>query len=124
MRFLYGLIAALFLAFAAAQLNDPDPAAWVLLYSGTAVFYILFIFGMVFRPVLYIWVGISAIWALSLLPELYNWIVIGAPSIVSSMKAEEPWIEFTREFFGLSLNILAILFLLRQSRRYSLRKQD
>ena len=58
----------------------------------------------------------SVIWAAALAPEFIGWLRMGAPTIVGSMKAEAPWIEYTREFLGLSLAALACGFLLRKSK--------
>lgn len=45
------------------------------------------------------------------IPDIINWAHLGFPSIVGSMEAETPYIELTREFFGLVLCLLAMLFL-------------
>ena len=38
-RVLYLLLALVFLAFAALNLNDPDPVIWVLAYGSVAILY-------------------------------------------------------------------------------------
>jgi hypothetical protein len=42
---------------------------------------------------------------------------MGMPTIVGSMKAEEPHIELVREFGGLLLAVAALVYLLRVGRR-------
>lgn len=102
------LVALIFFLFAAVQYNDPDPFRWMMVYGGVAVVYVLAIFGKYNRPV--VWLGIAAIvvWMGLLLPDFWDWIKIGSPNIAGQMKAETPYIEFTREFFGLMLAGLAL----------------
>lgn len=96
-------LAVLFALFALVQYNDPDPASWMLLYSGVAVHFALAAAGRLYRPALWLWLAAAVVWALTLLPAFIDWINMGEPSIVDSMKAEQPWIELTREFLGLVL---------------------
>jgi hypothetical protein len=105
---LNSLVALIFLLFAAVQYNDPDPFRWMMVYGGVSVVYILAIFGKYNRPI--VWLGIAAIviWMGLLLPDFWNWVKIGSPNIAGQMKAETPYIEFTREFFGLMLAGLAL----------------
>ena len=42
-------------------------------------------------------------------PDIINWFKQGMPSIVESMKAESPHVEFVREFFGLLIMILSLV---------------
>lgn len=105
---LNSLVALIFLLFAAVQYNDPDPFRWMMVYGDVSVVYILAIFGKYNRPI--VWLGIAAIviWMGLLLPDFWNWVKIGSPNIAGQMKAETPYIEFTREFFGLMLAGLAL----------------
>ena len=50
----------------------------------------------------------------TILPEIFIWIKEGMPSIVQSMKAEIPTIEYTREFLGLFLSLLACVWVIRK----------
>ena len=95
------LLAVLFALFAAVQYNDPDPWRWILLYGGVSVFYMLSAAGRVYRPVIWGWLAWIIVWAGLLMPEFSGWIQMGSPSIVESMKADKPYIEFAREFLGL-----------------------
>lgn len=110
-------LAAVFAAFAVLQYNDPDPIQWILLYGGVAAHFAMSALGKMSRPAVWVWLAASAIWAATLLPDFINWIRMGEPSIVSSMKAEEPWIELTREFLGLVVAALGCLFLLFRKKR-------
>ena len=52
-----------------------------------------------------------------MIPDLIRWLRMGAPSITGSMHAETPYIELTREFFGLVICLLAMLFLLFRGKK-------
>lgn len=94
-------LAALFFLFAAVQYNDPDPVQWMLLYGGIATLYVLAALGRPNRPAT--WVGLAAAlsWAFTYVPDFWQWVQMGMPSIVETMKAETPYVELTREFLGL-----------------------
>jgi hypothetical protein len=112
----YLIIAFLLFVFAGVQWNDPDPTLWIILYGVTGVFFVMAYKNRYYRPAVLGWAMVSLLWALTLLPEFYHWVQMGAPSIVDKMKAEDPWIELTREFLGLVINLLACLYLVRQMR--------
>ena len=110
MKILNIVLAVLFVIFAVVQLNDPDPWAWVSLYllvAGVAGFAA---FGKYNRYVIWAGLAVSIIWLGILIPEFVRWVQMGMPSITESMKAEEPHIEYTREFLGLFLCIGLLVF--------------
>lgn len=102
----------LFILSAALQYNDPDPYIWMPLYLYGA-FMCWQAFRKRYEPFLYI-VGllVYAGYALFLLFDkdgVVSWAGDhNAENIVQSMKATTPWIEETREFFGLLLLIAAL----------------
>ncbi len=101
MKLLHYTLALLFLLFAAVQYNDPDPIQWMLLYGGVAVHFAMAARGRLYRPAVWLWLVAALLWAANLLPDFINWLRMGEPSIVSTMKAEKPWVELSREFLGL-----------------------
>ncbi len=103
MRILNLIFALIFTSFAALQYNDPDPWRWALMYGFVAAVCGFAAFGKTNRYVL--WAGIAAcgVWMAVWLPGFLNWAKMGSPNIAEQMKAETPYIEFTREFFGLLL---------------------
>ena len=117
MKWINLLIAILFAWFAYVQLNDPDPERWVAMYGSVAVLWALAAFNRYYLYVVYAVLVVSIFWMLSLFPDFVNWLQDGADSIVGSMKVEQPHIELTREFLGLVVVIVALLFLRRQARR-------
>ena len=102
-----------FVLFAALQYNDPDPYIWVSLYL-FAAFLCYQSLRKRHQPVLYIaGLSIYVLYALYLLFDktgVLNWMQEhDAENIAQSMKATKPWIEETREFFGLLIMIVVLL---------------
>jgi hypothetical protein len=104
----------LFVISAGLQYNDPDPYLWMPIYLFAAWLCFLAL-KKKFPPVLY-FLGIAgySVYAIFLLFEkdgVLNWLTEhNAENIAQSMKATRPWIEATREFFGL-LIIIAVLII-------------
>ena len=102
----------LFVVSAALQYNDPDPYVWIPIYLYGAVLCWLFFRGKYF-PRAY-WIGIIGFAAYATYyffaaDGVLDWIrVHHAENIAGTMKAETPWIEETREFFGLVI-LIAVL---------------
>lgn len=117
MRIVAILLAVLFALFAAVQLNDPDPLLWCAAYAAVAVLWALAAVGRYFRPFTAVLALVLTAWLFTLLPDFVDWLLMGTPSIVGSMKAEEPHIELVREFGGLMVAIAALLYLLRVARK-------
>jgi hypothetical protein len=102
----------LFIASAALQYNDPDPWLWMPIYLyGAAVCWMAL--GHRYKPHMYM-LGFCCygLYALILFFDqagVWSWMSgRHAGSIFGSMKAEELWIEQTREFFGLILLMTAL----------------
>jgi hypothetical protein len=114
MKALNLIFCLLFILSAALQYNDPDPYIWIPIYLyGAALCWLAF--NGKYYPVLYvIGIFIYSIYAVYLLFSehgVLDWIMEhDAESITGSMKAEKPWIEGAREFFGL-LILLAIMII-------------
>ena len=103
----------IFIVFAALQYNDPDPYVWMPIYLYGAVFCWL-AFRNQFYPKAYIFGSIvCAIYALYKAFDtngLIDWLTKhNAQNIAETMKAEKPWIEETREFFGLVIVISVLM---------------
>lgn len=101
----------LFLLSAGLQYNDPDPYVWMPIYlSGAYICYLgatdrhyhlLTVASILVYSsyAAYLAVDEDGVWSW--------WTEHEAESIVQGMKAGKPWIEETREFFGLLLLMLA-----------------
>jgi hypothetical protein len=112
-----------FIVFAALQYNDPDPYVWVPIYLYAAVLCWL-AFRNKFYPKAY-WLGIIvyAVYAVYKIFDkngLLDWIEVHhAENIAETMKAEKPWIEESREFFGLVILIGVLVIDLIYAKRKS-----
>ena len=102
-----------FVIFAVLQYNDPDPYIWIPIYLYAAILCGLAI-GNKFYPIAY-WIGIIVYGSYALYEffgrdGVLEWMQKHhAENIAHTMKAETPWIEETREFFGLVLLIAVLL---------------
>lgn len=109
-------LALVFALFAAVQYNDPDPLSWMSLYGSVSALFILAALGRSSRVATWLTLIAALVWAAALLPEFVAWLRMGAPTIVGTMKADKPWIEYTREFLGLVMAAIACVFLLRTNK--------
>lgn len=103
----------LFVFSALVQYNDPDPYIWVPLYLYGAVLCFMAV-RKNYKPSLFIsGIIVYTLYGLFLLFDkngVISWVKDhDAENIVQSMKATKPWIEETREFFGLLLLISALV---------------
>lgn len=101
-----------FLVFAWLNVNDNDSWLWVPIYLAASVFCGLAGFGMFF-PLSYLFlIGFYLIYAIILFfgeDGVRDWIVkYKRPSITETMQATKPYIEKTREFFGLLIIAAAL----------------
>jgi len=119
----------LFILFAALQYNDPDPYIWIPLYL-FAAFICYQAYKKIYTPALYI-VGFTVygLYALYLLLDktgVLNWATEHhGENIAETMKATKPWIEETREFFGLVILLVVLIinnvWLNKRSHRYAVK---
>ncbi|PWK77645.1 transmembrane family 220 protein [Mucilaginibacter oryzae] len=115
----------LFIIFAGLQYNDPDPYLWIPIYLYCAWFCYLAT-KKEFYPIGY-GVGIVifsgyAIYKVFDSNGLIDWFKFHhAESLVQTMKAEKPWVEEVREFFGLVICITVLginwIYAARQDRK-------
>jgi hypothetical protein len=103
----------MFLSSAALQYNDPDPWVWGAIYLVGALLCALALRGKIYPPLYWI-VGLLyasyAVWLFFSQDGVLNWLLQHqAENIAQSMKAEKPWIEATREFFGLMILLTTML---------------
>lgn len=94
-----------FIAFAYLNLNDVDPWLWVPIYMVAAICCGFAIFNK-FYPNVYLGaISFYLVYAAILFfsrDGVRDWIMkYKSPSLVESMQATKPYIEKTREFFGL-----------------------
>jgi hypothetical protein len=121
MKYFHGFLILLFILFAYFQWNDPDAVLWTIIYG-----YVALLTGLTFTRIQIKWLVIIGIFGYALgilfyVPDFINWINSGMPSIAGQMKAESAFIELVREFLGLLICLLAIIYLFVYN-RWRLRK--
>lgn len=117
MKILNIVLAVIFFSFIVVQYNDPDPIRWMAIYGIVTAVCALAAFGKYYKWLILLGLGISLVWMLTLLPDFINWIKMGEPDIVATMKAETPYVELTREFLGLVLCVVVLGFQYIMSRK-------
>ena len=102
-----------FILFAAVQYNDPDPYVWMPIYLYAAVLCWLAFRNKYFPGAYLLGIAVYAVYAIYKFFDqngVWDWITKHhEANIASTMKAEQPWIEETREFFGLLILIVVLL---------------
>src|SRR5688500_18288053 len=102
-----------FLVFAWFNLNDKDSWLWVPIYLAPALLCGLAAFGKFFPYIYLALIVIYLIYSLILFfakDWFRDWLMkYKTQSIVQSMQATKPYIEKTREFFGLLIAIAMLL---------------
>ncbi len=101
-----------FVIFAGLQYNDPDPYIWMPIYGYSAVLCAMAARGHFHRRAYVIGILVYLAYAVYLFftkDGVIDWVTQhDAANIAETMKAEKPWIEDTREFFGLFILIVVL----------------
>jgi len=113
MKFFNIFFCIVFILFAAVQYNDPDPYLWIPIYLYPALLSYLKLVQKPISKIAY-WAGFLVFGAYAIYKifdanGIIDWIKFhNASSIATTMKAEQPWVEESREFFGLVI-ILVVM---------------
>jgi general stress protein CsbA len=103
-----------FILFAAVQYNDPDPYVWMPIYLYTAILCWLAFRNKYFPGAYLLGIAVYTAYAIYKFFDqngVWDWMTKHhATNIAGTMKAEQPWIEETREFFGLVI-LIVVLFI-------------
>jgi len=117
------LFCILFLISAGLQYNDPDPYIWIPIYLYGAILCWFAFRGKFYPKACLFGIVIFTGYALYFFfteNGVLDWIQKhDAENIAASMKASTPWIEDTREFFGLVILIIVLLVNLIYAKRKS-----
>ena len=101
-----------FIVFAALQYNDPDPYLWVPIYLYATALCFQASRNKFYPKAYLIGIAVYAVYALYKVFDangLIDWIQLHhAENIAETMKAEKPWVEESREFFGLVILIVVL----------------
>jgi hypothetical protein len=103
MKYLSIFFALMFMAFAALQVNDPDPVLWILIYGVMAVVSVMGIFDYYNRKLLIGLAVLFSVYMIILFPGVSVWFQQDDKSVLFDdvLKMEYPYIEESREFLGL-----------------------
>jgi Transmembrane family 220, helix len=110
------IISTIFILFGLVQYNDPDWYIWMPAYFIVAVFFIKPDIAKKEAILLLPLIGFT-LWAMSYIPQFVFWIKNGTPTITGTMKAENPEVELMREYFGLIICILGLLYIRRKQKQ-------
>lgn len=112
MKYFNLILAALFLLFAAVQFNDaPDDIVfWVMVYAGIGIISAFGAFDKYNMISLALGFAVVVFELFRKFPTFAQWIGDGMPSIVGEMKAATPHIELAREYLGLCLCFIVLVF--------------
>jgi hypothetical protein len=106
----------LFLAFVLVQYNDPDPLRWMVIYGATALISLIAAVSRINFVIPALVALIALGWSLFLAPDVIGKVSI--PELFESVKMKTTAIELGREFGGLLIAAVWLLFL-----SFKLRKQ-
>lgn len=106
------LFCIIFIIFAGLQYNDPDPYIWMPIYLYSALLCYLAARKKYYPKAYFFGIAVYFVYAVYLFFDksgVINWAKDHqSESIVQTMKATKPWIEETREFFGLLILIIVL----------------
>jgi hypothetical protein len=105
----------IFTLFAVIQLNDPDPIHWFAIYGIVALISLIAIFKKISKLLIYflsiallVYAGYHFLYFIDYLK------IEDKKELFGEMVYEKPYLEGTREFFGLILATLSLLFQLKK----------
>jgi len=109
----------MFLSFAFVQINDPDPVIWILIYGAMAVLSVMAIFEFYRRKFLIGILILFVLYSLVYIPGFLEWCKQDNKALLFDdlAKMQYPYIEETREFLGLLICIIVLVFYLIRARK-------
>lgn len=112
MKILNIILAVIFLLFAIVQLNDTpgDILFWVLMYSFVAVVSAFAAFKKYNMWAILLGLAVVVYELFRKFPSIAQWFSDGMPSIVEEMQASSPYVELAREYLGLLLCLIVLVF--------------
>jgi hypothetical protein len=98
------------------QLNDPDPAYWVVTYALTGVCAQGPRLAKLLRPAVWATTGLVLVGLLQSLPGFIQFISSGDWYLLTgTMSKSQPQIEFAREFIGLLFCLMCLVIMIIQN---------
>ncbi len=105
------ITSALFGLFAYFQLNDPDPVLWVTIYGSVFLVSFLRLIDIYYsRRIIWILMVLLIVYASVYIPSILEYLTQpNKEELFGAMYKEKPYIEESREFFGLLIAIIGLL---------------
>ena len=113
--FANGLMLVMFVFSAVVQVNDPDPVAWIAIYTAAAMVCALVLAGRQRWWVAAIVGAVALVWAATLSPRVIG--IVPFTSMFEKFEMKDIHIEESREMYGLSIVaawMLVVALVLRQ----------
>ena len=111
LRVVHTIVAILFLIMAAIQLNDPDPAYWITVYAVVAAVPAGRFFGRRLSRTSLVAAGMVLAGLLISVPGFVDYLASGDyAAIGGNMMAEKAYVEPAREFLGLLIAAVVLVF--------------
>jgi len=106
------VLAVIFFIFASLQLNDTpgDVWFWVLIYSYVGFISLFAAFRKYNMWTIVLGLAVVVYELFRKFPSIAQWISDGMPSIVGEMEASTPYIELAREYLGLCICFVALIY--------------
>jgi hypothetical protein len=105
----------LFLLFALVQLNDPDPIIWVTIYGIIALICLIANFKKIPEVLLWVFIVGLTLYSASYFSYFIDWFNIDhKEELFGKMVYEKPYLEGTREFLGLLIAAIAMVYQLKR----------
>jgi hypothetical protein len=121
MKILNFILAIIFIVFAFVQINDPDPILWILIYGAMAVLCILAMFNIFPKNVILVLAIVYIAYSLYYIPGVKEWLHQDDKTQLfdNVAKMEHPFIEESREFLGLWICIIVLIFYYMRARKFA-----
>ena len=102
----------MFLVFAFVQVNDPDPVIWILIYGAMAVISIMAIFEFYPKKVIIGLLVVYTLYSFVYIPGVLEWLREDNKALLFDdlAKMQYAYIEEAREFLGLLICIIVLVF--------------
>jgi hypothetical protein len=112
MKVLNFILAVMFLFFAFLQVDDPDPLIWIVIYGSMAVLAVLAMFNVYNKNITLVLLVLYVAYSLVFVNGLTEWFSKEdkAELFDDVAKMQHPYIEETREFMGLWICIIVLIF--------------
>lgn len=119
MRITNFVLAIMFLVFAFLQVNDPDPVLWILIYGAMALVCIMAMYHVYYKSLLLVLAAGYSVYCVILFPGVQTWLQQENLSILfdEGMKMQYLYVEESREFLGLMICLIVLIFYFIQSLR-------